>query len=523
MTNSIEETLHNQCIFIIGTNTTENHPVIATMMKRAKENGAKIIVADPRRIEMADYADLYLQIQPGSNIALINAMCHVIIREDLVNKKYIEERTEDFDLLKEFLRDYTPEAMAPIVGVRPEEIEAAARLFATNGPAGIYYAMGITQFKSGTHGVMSLSNLSLMTGNVGIENAGINPLRGQNNVQGACDVGCLPSDLPGYQKVIRPAVIEDFQRHWQRPLSGKVGLTIPEVMNEILEKRLKMLWVFGENPAISDPDSNHVRHALEEVDFLVVNDLFLTETAEFADVVLPACSFAEKDGTFTNSERRVQRVHQVVSKRGESKADWEIFAEILNRLDIPGKYSSAEDVFDEIAKVTPSYRGINYQRIQENGLQWPCPGLDHPGTRFLHEKAISRGRGLFMPVPYVPAADQRDKEFPLILTTGRVLYQYHTMTMTGKTEGLNELTGDSYVEVSPATAKEYNLTNGQIIGLRSRRGSIKTSVRITDIIDEGVLFMPFHFNNGANVLTGNALDQIAKIPEFKVSTVAIDL
>lgn len=522
MTNAIGDTEFNDALFLIGTNTTENHPVIATLMKRAQRNGAKILVADPRRIEMAQRADRYLQIKPGSNIALINAMCHVIVRDGLTDQAFIKAQTEDFEELAEFLKDYPPERMASVVGVRAEEIEAAAHLYAEADCAGIYYAMGITQHSTGTHGVMALSNLALLTGNIGKAHAGINPLRGQNNVQGACDMGCLPADFPGYQKVLKPEIREFFEKAWERPLSGKVGLTLSEVLHAITEDQVRMLWVFGENPAVSDPDTNHVLHALDHCEFLVVSDLFLTETAEYADVVLPAASFAEKDGTFTNTERRIQRIRRAVSPRGESRPDWQVFLNICQRLGMPKEYPDAKSVFEEIAQVTPSYRGVSYERIESVGLQWPCPKKDHPGTSFLHGTRIARGRGLFVPVDYAPPMEVPDAAYPYVLTTGRVLYQYHTMSMTGKTPALNELTGDAYVEVSCETASRYNLKNGDRLRLRSRRGETTAAVRITDILEDDVLFMPFHFAQGANMLTNTALDAIAKIPELKVCTVSIE-
>ena len=522
MTNSIEETLHNDVMFIIGSNTTENHPVIATLMKRAKKNGAKLIVADPRRIEMADLADLYLQIKPGTNIALINGLCHVIIRDGLIDEQFIETQTEEFDALKSFLTSYTPEVVSEITGVPAEDIVKAAHLYAGSNAAGIYYAMGITQHTTGTHGVMALSNLTMMTGNLGKPNCGLNPLRGQNNVQGACDMGALPADLPGYQKVFKPEVQAAFEGYWGRPLSNKVGLTLPEVITAITNDKVRMLWAFGENPAVSDPDSNHIQHALAHCEFLVVSDLFLTETAEFADVVLPAASFAEKEGTFTNTERRVQRVRKAVTPRGNSKPDWVIFMDVMNRLGYPKKYSNTSQIMNEIAQVTPSYRGISFERIEEVGIQWPCPTKDHPGTKFLHKDKIARGRGLFVPVDYKDPAEVTDHEYPYILTTGRVLYQYHTMTMTGKTEGLNILTGDSYIELSPGTASRYDLKTGDLVRIKSRRGEAVAAARVTDIIEDDVVFMPFHFANGANFLTNSAADAIAIIPELKVCAVSIE-
>ncbi len=522
MTNSIAETQFNDLMFIIGSNTSENHPVIATLMKRAVKNGAKLIVADPRRIEMAEYADLYLQIKPGSNIALINGMCHVIIRDGLTDEEYIAGRTEDYEDLKEHLKTYTPEFVSEITGVPAQDIETAARMYAQAEGAGIYYAMGITQHTTGTHGVMSLSNLALLTGNIGRENAGINPLRGQNNVQGACDMGCLPADLPGYQKVFKPEVIQKFNQAWGADLSAKVGLTLPEVINALETKAVRILYVFGENPAVSDPDTNHVKHALKECEFLVVQDIFLNETTQFADVVLPAASFAEKDGTFTNTERRVQRVRKAIKPIGEAKPDWMIFTELMKRLGYDKPYRTASAVFDEIASVTPSYAGMNYARLEGEGIQWPCPDKTSPGTKFLHQKAISRGRGLFIPVDYEDPAEVISSEYPYIFTTGRILWQYHTRTMTGREDGLNKLSGESYVEMSPETASRYGFQMGDKVILRSKRGVVHTTARITDIIDENVLFMPFHFSDGANLLTQSALDPIAKIPEFKVCAVSIE-
>lgn len=522
MSNSIAETLNNDALFLIGTNTSENHPVIATMMKRAKNNGSKIIVADPRRIDMADWADLFLQIKPGTNIALINGMCHVIIRDGLLDEAYIAEHTANFEDLKVSLDAYTPEKASAITGVPADDIVKAAHIYAQADAAGIYYAMGITQHSKGTHAVMALSNLALITGNIGKENAGINPLRGQNNVQGACDMGCLPADLPGYQKVIKPAVRMAFEEYWGRPLSDKVGLTLSEILNAVTEDKVRMLWVFGENPAISDPDTTHVEHALDHCEFLVVSDLFMTETAEFADVILPAVSFAEKDGTFTNTERRVQRVRRAVKPRGNAKPDWEIFMDVMNRLGYDRKYQHPGEIFDEIAQVTPSYRGMDYSRINEVGIQWPCPTREHPGTKYLHKERIARGHGLLVPIEYQDPMETTDTEYPYILTTGRILYQYHTMSMTGKTEGLNELTGESYVEIAPDMASRHSLKDGDMISLATRRGKITTSVRVTDIIEDEVIFMPFHFAKGANVLTNTALDDIAKIPELKVCAVRLE-
>ncbi len=523
MTNSIEEIVNADVIFVTGSNTTENHPVIGAQMRQAKLRGAKIIVADPRRIDLAKDADVFLQIRPGTNIALFNGMMNVIIEEGLQDKEYIKQRTENYEELEKLVKDYTPEKVGEICGGDPEDIRKAARLYAKADKAGIYYAMGITQHRTGTHGVMAVSNLALLCGNVGKESAGVNPLRGQNNVQGACDMGGLPADLPGYQKVFKPEVIEKFEKAWGVKLSSKVGLTIPEMIHEAEEGNIKFMYIMGENPMVSDPDLNHVKKALENLDFLVVQDIFLTETAELADVVLPAASFAEKDGTFTNTERRVQRVRKAIEPVGESKPDWEILMDIMNMLGYDKKYSHPSEIMNEIASVTPQYGGISYDRIEEVGLQWPCPTKDHPGTKYLHKDSCARGKGLFMPTDYVESAELPDSEYPFILTTGRVLYHYHTRTMTGRVEGLNKLSPESYIEINPATANKLGLNDGDKVKVTSRRGEITTKVKITDIVDEDVVFMPFHFADGAaNFLTNTELDSIAKIPELKVCAVKVE-
>ncbi len=523
MTNSIEEILDADAIFVIGSNTTENHPVIGTFMKRAVKNGAKLIVADPRRIELAEYADVFLQIKPGTNIALLNGMMNVIINNDLHDKKFIEERTENFEEFKEVIMDYTPDRVAEICGVKEEDIIKAALIYAKAERAGIYYAMGITQHTTGTHSVMSISNLSMLCGNIGKESAGVNPLRGQNNVQGACDMGGLPADLPGYQKVFNPEVQEKFERLWDTKIPSKAGLTIPEIFHAAEKGDIKFIYIMGENPMVSDPDINHVRKALTNLDFLVVQDIFLTETAELADVVLPAASFAEKDGTFTNTERRVQRVRKAINPLGDSKPDWQIIMELMNRLGCNKKYLHPSEIMEEIRTAVPQYGGITYHRIEEEGIQWPCPDINHPGTKYLHKDRIARGKGLFMAIDHRESAEVPDSEYPFILTTGRVLYHYHTRTMTGRVEGLNKLSPRSYVEINEVTANKLGISNGEKVRLTSRRGSIITWAKVTDIVDENVLFMPFHFAEGAaNYLTNTKLDSIAKIPELKVAAVKME-
>ncbi len=524
MTNSISEVVDNDVIFVIGTNTTENHPVIGTQIKRAKEKGAKLIVAEPRRIELAEEADVFLQIKPGSNIALLNGMLNYIIENDLHDKEYIAERTEDFEKVKESVKSYTLEKVAEICDVDKDDIAKAARMYAESDRAGIYYAMGITQHRTGTHNVIATSNLALACGNIGREFTGVNPLRGQNNVQGACDMGGLPADYPGYQKVFNEDIAQKFEKAWGvENLPREGGLTIPDMLDAIGDGSLRFLYIMGENPMVSDPDINHVKHALESIDFLVVQDIFLTETAELADVVLPAASFAEKDGTFTNTERRVQRVRKAIEPIGDSKPDWVILMELMRRLGYDKFYKDPSRIMDEIACVTPQYGGISYDRLEVEGLQWPCPTKDHPGTKYLHKEKIARGKGLFHPVEHIGSAETKDEEYPFILTTGRILYHYHTRSMTGREEGLNKIAPSSFIEINKCTADKLGFKDGETIKVSSRRGSVNVEVKVTDIIDEDVVFMPFHYASGAaNYLTGAASDPISKIPEYKVSAVKLE-
>ncbi len=523
MTNSIEEIRENEVIFVIGSNTTENHPVIGAQMRQAKAKGAKLIVADPRKIDLANDADVFLQIKPGTNIALLNAMMNVIINEGLQDRLYIKDRTVDYEKLVDLVESYTPQRAAKICQVNPEDIIKAARIYGKAKNAGIYYAMGITQHKSGTYTVMSVSNLALLCGNIGIESAGVNPLRGQNNVQGACDMGALPNNLPGYQKVSDENAIEKFEKAWNvTGMSKEVGQTIPEIMDSARRGDTKLLYIMGENPMISDPDINHVKEALEKTEFLIVQDIFLTETAQMADIVLPASTFAEKDGTFTNTERKIQRVRKAINEVGNSKADWKILIDIMNKLGYKQEYTHPSQIMDEISRVTPQYGGINYSRIEQKGLQWPCLHKTHKGTKFLHEGQCARGKGLFIPQEYRESAELPDKDYPFMLTTGRILYHYHTRSMTGRVEGLNKKSNQSYIEVNTLDAKGLCVHNGDIVQVSSRRGTIETKVKVVSTISRGIVFMPFHFASGAaNILTGTHLDEISKIPELKVSSVKI--
>lgn len=510
-------------MFIIGSNTTENHPIIGAKMIQAKKKGAKMIVADPRKIPLARYADIYLQIKPGSNVALLNAMANVIIKEELYDKNYVAERVEGFDALAALVGKYTPEMAAEICGVPAKDIVEAARMYAGVEKAGIYYTMGITQHTTGTNNVMAVSNLALLCGNLGIENAGVNPLRGQNNVQGACDVGALPNVYTGYQKVTEPSVKEKFEKAWNVPsLSDKVGLTVPKMMDGALDGSIKMMYIMGENPIVSDPDTHHVSHALKALDFLVVQDIFMTETAALADVVLPVSCFAEKDGTFSNTERRVQRVRKAVNAPGQAKSDLEIFQELMVMIGYPQKKQTAEEVMAEIASLTPSYGGITYGRLEQGGLHWPCPTTEHPGTMTLHKGQFARGKAMFMPSEHTGPVETPDTEYPYILTTGRVLYHYHTRSMTGRVAGLNQLSGESFIEISPVAAQNLGIKDGDLVEVKSRRGKVKIAVQVSKNISDNVVFMPFHFAEGAaNILTNGALDPISNVSELKVCAVSI--
>lgn len=522
MTNSINEIIDAETIFIMGSNTTENHPVIGAKIKQALRRGAKLIVAEPREIELAKDADIFLQIKPGTNVALLNAMMNVILEEGLQDKEYITERTENFEELENIVKGYTPEKAAGICGVKAEDIRAAARLYAKSDKAGIIYCMGITQHSNGVNNVMSISNLAMLCGNIGKESSGVNPLRGQNNVQGACDMGALPDVLTGYQPVTKPEVIEKFEKAWDAKLSSKVGLTVPEMMDKAGKGEIKLLYIMGENPIVSDPDTNHVKHSLEHTEFLIVQDIFMTETAELADVVLPAAAFAEKDGTFSNTERRVQRVRKAVEPIGNAKADWTILVELMNKLGYAKKYNGASEIMDEIASVTPSYGGINYGRLEEAGLQWPCPTPEHPGTKFLHKGAFSRGKGLFKVMEHKDPIETTDEEYPFILTTGRVLYHYHTRTMTGRVKGLEAKMPENYMEINPTAAARLGVKDGELLKVSSRRGSIEVKAKVTAILDENVVFIPFHFAEAsANMLTNGVLDPNSKTPELKVCAVSI--
>jgi formate dehydrogenase alpha subunit len=523
MTNSISEIGDADCIFVIGSNTTENHPVLSLQVKKAvRQKGAKLIVADPRRIELVDFAHLWLQQKPGTDVALINGLLQIILDRGWTNETFIRDRTEGFDTLAESVKQCTPEAVEKITGILAEDLIEAARLFSQSANSTILYAMGITQHASGTNNVLALANLALATGQIGKPSSGVNPLRGQNNVQGACDMGGLPNVYTAYQRVDDEKVREKFEKAWGSPLSGRPGLTLMEMMKDIGEGKIKALFVMGENPLLSDPNASKVKEELANLDLLVAQDIFLTDTAELAHVVLPGVSFVEKDGTFTNTERRVQRVRQAIAPLGNSRPDWQIISELSSRLGYPMDYSSPKEVMEEIASLTPSYAGISYERIDGLGIQWPCPMSDHPGTAYLHKGQFTRGKGKFHVTPYAPPPELPNEEYPFLLTTGRVLYHYHTM-LTRKSKVLSEIYPEGVVEINPDDAKRLNINGGQtLLEVKSRRGSVRAKAKVSDYLPPGVVFMTFHFREAAvNLLTNDTLDPISKIPGYKVCAVNI--
>jgi len=525
MTNSINEIFDASCIFAIGSNTTKAHPVMGSLIKGAAKKGAILMVANPKRIELCNYATLFMQHLPGTDVALVMGMLHYIFEKGLHNQKFIDERTENFEPFMESLKAFDLKTVSKITGVPADQIAQAAEIYATSETSSVVYSMGITQHSHGTENVFALANLAIATGQIGRPSTGINPLRGQNNVQGACDMGALPNVYPGYQAVINPDFKAKFEKAWGvKGLDDKIGLTVTQMLGPE-GKDLKAVYIIGENPAMSEPDCMHARKELEELEFLVVQDIFLTETAKYADVVLPAGAFAEKDGTFTNTERRVQLLRQCVPPVGDAIEDWKIFGMLAKKMGVKGfDFNSVSDIMEEIASVTPSYGGITFERIAETGLHWPCPTRDHPGTPYLHAAGFPRpsGRATFMALEYRPSMELPDKDYPLYLTTGRSLYHFHTATMSRKNVATNYMHPEELVQINPADAKKLNIEDGGLVTITSRRGSVTCRCQLTNKVAPGLTFMTFHFAEAcANVLTNKALDPIAKIPEFKVCAVKV--
>ncbi len=524
MTNSLADIQEADVLLVTGSNTTETHPVIGMLLRnRARFNGAKIIVVDPRKIDLVEEATLWLQPKPGDDIAWLNGLAHIIIKEGLYNKPFIDQHTEAFDAVKEKVSRYTPEFVEKVTGIPEDQLVKAARMYGSAKNAAILYCMGITQHSSGTDGVKALSNLALLCGQLGKPGSGINPLRGQNNVQGACDMGCLPTVYPGYQGVVLKEFQDKYESRWSVPLSGKLGLTVVEMSKAALDGKIKAMYIMGENPMVTDPDLSHLQKAYARLELLVVQDIFLTETGRMAHVVFPSLCFLEKDGTFVNTERRVQRVRKVVEGPKGAMPDWKIICDLSSRLGYPMTYETPEEIFEEIRTVTPQYGGITYGRLESGGIQWPCPDTDHPGTSILHRGKIVRGKGLFVPVDYTPPPEVPDKDYPFILSTGRDYYHYHAGSMTRKVKLLNEMCPESLVEINPSDAEKLGIGEGNRVRIVSRRGDFVSKVKITDKVSAGVVFAKFHFAEApVNLLTNTVLDPESKIPDLKFSTVRIE-
>ncbi len=525
MTNSINEIGKADCILAIGTNTTSAHPIISLQIKNAAENGAKIIIANPKEIDLCSFADIFLQHKPGSDVALLMGMMRVIVEEKLYDATFIKNHCENFESFKKSLGNFNQDFVERTTGVAFRDIAKAARLYAKYKPSTILFAMGITQHSHGTDNVLATSNLAMLTDNIGKPSTGVNPLRGQNNVQGACDMGALPNVYSGYQKVNMPNIRKKFELAWKCKLPSSPGLTHVEIFEAIYNKKIKALYLVGENPIISEANSNHVKNAIKKIDFFVVQDIFLTETAKLADVVLPAASFAEKNGTFTNTERRVQRVQKAIEPIGKAKPDWQITCAIAKKMKAKGfDFSNPKQIMKEIASLTPSYKGITYERLENSGLQWPCLNKKHPGTPILHVErfATPNGKGKFMPLEYKPPAEVPDSKYPFIFTTDRSLFHFHTSTMSRRVEGLDILNGEEFLNINPKDAAGIGITDGEMVKVCSRRGRIKVRAKLTDICPQGVASMTFHFaETPTNVLTNSVLDPVAKIPETKVCAVQI--
>lgn len=529
MSNSIDDvTQKAEVIVMVGTNAEEAHPVFGMQIREAVEAGAKLIVVDPRDIGLAAHADIHLKLRPGTNVAFANGMINVMVSEGLIDEEFIRTRTEGFEELLEVVREYPPERVAEICNIDVRDLVSAAKMYGSAKTAPILYCLGVTEHSTGTAGVLSLSNMAMACGKLGRLGCGVNPIRGQNNVQGACDMGGNPGDFPGYQKFATPGVFEKFEQAWGTELNRTMGMYATDVFPAAIEGTIKAAFMFGEDPVRTDPDIHHVVKALEALEFFVVDELFMTETARYADVILPGRSYAEKEGTFTNTERRIQRVRKAVDVAGDTRLDADIFTDLMNRMGYPQPRLTAAQIMDEVAAVDPAYAGVSHARLDSDelrgrGLQWPCTAPDHPGTPILHVGSFTRGLGMFKAERYRPSAEAPDADYPLIMMTGRVLYQYNACAMTGRTEGCNLNEGASFIEVNSEDADRLGIADGDRVKVTSRRGSIESKARVSGKTNPGETWMPFHFEDGnSNWLTIAALDDVARVPEFKVCAVRVE-
>ena len=533
MSNNFDEIENAETILAIGSNLTEAHPVVATIVHKAVRRGARLVVIDPRETRLARWADMHLPVKPGADIALLNAVMHVLITEGLYDRRYVEKWTDGFEALRDTVLRYSPEAMEEVTGVRAVEVVKLARLLAASKPTMLMYTLGITEHTCGVHNVFSCANLQLLLGNIGVPGGGVNPLRGQNNVQGACDMGALPDTFPGYQQVRDPAARRKFRKAWNvRGLSEHEGLRLPAMIEGLKTGRVRALYVFGEDPATTEPDMRHVHSCLESAEFMVCNDIFMTRTAEFADVVLPAAAWSEDDGTFTNSERRIGRVRKVAEPPGEARPNWWVFRELAWRMGHAWESSSGREIWDnEIVPLCSMLNGGTYGRLERESLQWPVPHAHHPGTPHLFKEQthlyrgikFKQGRAHFKAVDWTPPAEVPDEDYPLVLSTGRRLYHYNCASQTGNAVGLNDLLNEELADVSADDAREHGFQSGDLIRLTSRRGSIQVRARVTGEVPKGMVWMAFHFyGNSSNWLTNPALDPISDTAEYKACAVRIE-
>jgi formate dehydrogenase major subunit len=525
MTNSFADFPKAKMFFVIGSNMTEAHPVASTLLKNAVQKGADLILVDPRATALKEFASIHMPLKVGTDVALLNGIMHVLISEDLYDKQYVKNCTQGFEELKAMVMNYPPEKVAEITGVEAEMIREVARRMAAVKPAMLVYTLGITEHTCGVNNVMSTANLQMLLGNVGFECGGVNPLRGQNNVQGACDMGALPNVYPGYQKVNDPEAKTKFEKFWGVELDDKIGLMMPEMFKGLTDGSLRGMYIFGENVANTEPDISHVEHCLESAEFLVCNDIFPTETTRFADVIFPAAAWSEDDGTFTNSERRVNRVRQAVNPPGQARPNWWVFKEVAKRMGQEWESNSGQEIWDnEISMLTPQMTGIKYNRIQRDGLQWPVPSLDHLGTPYLHKDGcFTCGLGNFKAVEWTPPAEVPDAKFPYVLSTGRRLYHYHTRTQTGRSQGLNDLLGQETADISIEDARRLGISDGEKVKVSSRRGQVEVTARVTPEVQEGMVWMAFHFRDAcANWLTNQAYDPVSMTAEYKACAVKVE-
>lgn len=526
-----------EAILIIGSNTTEQHPVFGTKIRQAVlRRGVKLVVADPRKIDITEFATLHLRHRSGTDVALLNGIMNIILAEGWEDRSFIDARTEGIEEFLLVVSKYEPEYVSEITGINQSQLFETAKILTANKPMAVIWAMGITQHIVGVRNVMSLANLQMLLGNMGIPGGGVNPLRGQNNVQGACDLGGLPNVYPGYQPVVNDEVRKKFEDAWGTSLSSNTGMTVTEMVPAAGEGTIKALYIMGEDPVMSDPDSNHIRECLKKCEFIVLQEIFPSETAPYADVILPGVSFAEKSGTFTNTERRIQMVRKAIEPVGEAKADWRIIIDLAQRMlelnprkvihrQFSGwEYGNTSEIMEEIASLTPSYAGVSHERLERGErLQWPVLNAEHKGTPILHINQFTRGKGKFMPIEHVPPAELPDDQYPMLLTTGRVLYHWHGGEMTRRAKGLKKIYDRSLIEINPEDALKIGINGNKRVRVTSRRGSIEAEAWVTDRVPPGTVFANFHFPDAsANELTIAALDPVAKIPEYKICAVRVE-